>query len=92
MATLSLSLTFSLTPTQVHALLRHGSTLVDQAHAFAQCTALHFAAEMGHVPVIAALCEAGADADARKSTGGGAHLRDPHHSPLTSQPSPSPSP
>jgi hypothetical protein len=59
-------------PNQVRALLRHGSTLVDQPHAFAQCTALHFASEMGHVPVIRALCEAGADADARKSTGGGA--------------------
>ena len=43
---------------------------MDHPHAFAQCTALHFAAEMGHVDVISALCEAGADADARKSTGG----------------------
>ena len=54
----------------VRSLLRHAATLVDHPHAFAQCTALHFAAEMGHVPVLEALCEAGADADARKTTGG----------------------
>ena len=54
----------------VTALLAGGTTLVDEAHAFAGCTALHFAAEMGHVDVVTALCGAGADADARKSTGG----------------------
>ena len=54
----------------VRALLRCESTLPDHTHAFAQCTALHFAAEMGHVPVVTALCEAGADANARKTTGG----------------------
>ena len=55
----------------VAALLAGGTTtLVDEAHAFAGCTALHFAAEMGHVDVVEKLCEAGADADARKSTGG----------------------
>ena len=36
-------------------LLKHDSTLVDHPHAFAKCSALHFAAEMGHVPVVAAL-------------------------------------
>ena len=87
--TLTLTLPLTLTPHQVRALLRHGSTLVDQPHAFAQCTALHFAAEMGHVTVIAALCEAGADADARKSTGGEGAPLGPN---LNSSPSPNPHP
>ena len=51
-------------------LLASAATLVDATHKFAQCTALHFAAEMGHVGVIQALCTAGADSNARKTTGG----------------------
>ena len=43
---------------------------LDRAHAFAGNTALHFAAEMGHVAVVRALCQAGSNADARKVNGG----------------------
>ena len=52
------------------ALVASEATLVDAPHAFAMCSALHFAAEMGHVDVVRALCAAGADANARKTTGG----------------------
>ncbi|MBD5001398.1 ankryin, partial [Xanthomonas citri pv. citri] len=43
---------------------------VNRAHAFGGTRALHLAAEMGHVSVIRSLCEAGADANARKVNGG----------------------
>ena len=44
--------------------------VVDSRHAFANSTALHFAAEDGHHEIIEALCDAGADADASTTLGG----------------------
>jgi len=43
---------------------------VNFPQAFAQTTALHFAAEMGRADVIALLCQRGANKHARKKTGG----------------------
>lgn len=50
-------------------LTRRGA-VVDARHAFANSTALHFAAEEGHADIIRALCNAGADADASTTLGG----------------------
>ena len=43
---------------------------VDHAHPFALTTALHFAAEMGREAVLRLLCAAGANPEAKKTTGG----------------------
>jgi ankyrin repeat protein len=43
---------------------------VDAAHRYAQTTALHWAAEMGRVEVVALLCASGANVEAAKITGG----------------------
>jgi ankyrin repeat protein len=53
----------------VAELVRRGA-VVDSRHAFANSTALHFAAEDGHHEIIEALCDAGADADASTTLGG----------------------
>ena len=53
----------------VAELVRRGA-VVDSRHAFANSTALHFAAEDGHHEIIEALCDAGADADAATTLGG----------------------
>ena len=42
----------------------------DTRHVFARTTALHFAAEVGRLEVLASLCRAGADVEAEKVTGG----------------------
>jgi len=54
----------------VDLLLSIGGALVNAQHSFANTTALHFAAEMGREQVLLSLCNAGADANAEKSTGG----------------------
>eukprot|EP00793_Prasinoderma_coloniale_P001469 PRCOL_00005244-RA len=52
----------------VRTLLTHGAR-ADRAHPWARTSPLHFAAEVGAAGVVAALCEAGARADARKANG-----------------------
>lgn len=67
------------TPLMVAASMGHQDAAVEliaggadpnHPHAFGHSTALHFAAEMGRAALIRAMCANGADANARKTTGG----------------------